>query len=237
MRILVISSCSKRKLHSSPKQPKCHNSLSYRKIAKWRQRFSDLCVPARDMYIGPQNTEIVKAVDLLRTIPEIEIQLFIVSAGFGVLDEYDLVPPYDCSFTRMKMAEIRKRAEDLELRSSFLRLIDNNIDLVYFALGKQYHSALEKNILKDIQTPSIVFHKGRAEHLIRIPCAADTVKAFSNHGHKIHGVVGFKGDLLRILARHAIDHSHPYTVVKNWTKSYYIRDLIRHLSGLDISGI
>lgn len=237
MRVLVIGSCSKRKLHSSPNQPTCHNILSHLKIDRWRQRFSNLCVPARDMYTGPQNTELVKGVDLLRNIPEVEVQLVIVSAGFGILNEYDLVPPYDCSFTKMKMAEVRKRAEDLELRPSFLRLIDHHFDLVYCALGKRYLSALGKDILTNIQTPSIVFHKDRDEHLIRIPCSADTVKAFSNHGHRIHGVVGFKGDLLRILAKHALDQPHPYCVVNNWTKSYYIRNLIHHLSGLVIFGL
>ncbi|MHA2358784.1 MAG: hypothetical protein ACXAB5_00790 [Candidatus Thorarchaeota archaeon] len=235
MRVLVVGSCGKRKLHKSPKQPKCQNIDSHHRIDYWKQRFSYLCTPARDMYIGPQSTELVKGVDLLRTIPNVEVQLVIVSAGFGILQEQDLVPPYDCSFTNMKMSEVRKRSEDLELQSSLMHLINKNFDLVYLALGKRYLVALGKNAFMKIQTPVIVFHDQESKYLIRIPCSGKTVKAFSNRGHKIHGVVGFKGDLLRVLTRYALEQPSPYSVVKKWAKQSYLRKLIHRLSGLEIS--
>lgn len=236
MRVLIVGSCCKKKLHNSPKQPKCQDIDSSHGIDYWGQQFSELNAPVRDMYTGPQSTELIKAVDLLRKINSIEVQVVIISAGFGILQEQDLVPPYDCSFAHMKMQQVRKRSKELNLRSSFTSLISKNFDLIYLALGTRYLAALGTDILTTIPTPTIVFNQQESEHLIRIPCSAETVKAFSKRGHKIHGVAGFKGDLLRVLARYAIERPRPYNEVKNWIKPSYLRKLIYQLGGLENSG-
>jgi hypothetical protein len=88
------------------------------------------------------------------------------------------------------------------------------------------------NVLSTIRTTTITFHGQNSEHTLRIPCAADTVKSFSKSGHKIHGVVGFKGDLLRILACYARSKKNPVNEVKKWTCPTYLRKLIHNLGGL-----
>lgn len=235
MRVLVVGSCGKRKLHNCPKQPKCQDIDSSHGIDHWAQKFYEFCAPARDMYTGSQSIELIKAVDLLRKILHIEVQVVIISAGFGILHEQDLVPPYDCSFTNMKIRQVRKRSEELNLQSSFTSLINKNFDLIYLALGNRYLAALGTDILTTIQIPTIVFHQQESEHLIRIPCSAETVKAFSKNGYKIHGVMGFKGDLLRVLARYALQRSRPYNEVKKWVNPSYLRKLIYRLGGLENS--
>lgn len=235
MRVLVVGSCSKRKLHNNIKQPKCRDIDSHRGIDEWVQRFPKLSAPARDMYTGPQNTELVKAVDLLRTISEVDVELTIISAGFGFLQELDRVPPYDCSFTNMKIRDVRKRSEKLGLQSSYASLVNKKIDLIYLALGKRYLDALGKNIIATIQTPTIVFHELQSEYLIRIPCSAHAVKSFSKSGYKIHGVVGFKGDLLRVLARYALGRPNPGSEVRKWINPKYLRKLVHCLGGLENS--
>ncbi|MHA2027724.1 MAG: hypothetical protein ACW98U_17660 [Candidatus Thorarchaeota archaeon] len=115
LRVLVVGSCGKKKLYNDPEQPACHDIDTQRDIYFWKERLPELCAPARDMYIGPQNTELVKAVDLLRTIVNVEVQFNIVSAGFGMLQEQELVPPYDCTFSKMPMAEVRKRSQEQKL--------------------------------------------------------------------------------------------------------------------------
>jgi hypothetical protein len=235
VRVLVVGSCGKRKLHNSPKQPKCQDIRARHGIGYWRKRFSKLSTPARDVYTGPQNTELVKAVDLLRTISRVDVHLAIISAGFGILQEHERVPPYDCSFTNMTMRDVRKRSEELELQSSFTDLISKNFDLVYLALGKRYLAALGKDTLSTIQTPTVVFHEQESEYLIRIPCSAQTVNAFSKRGHKIHGIVGFKGDLLRVLARFALEKPNPRNEIRKWGTANYLRKLVNWLGGLEKS--
>ena len=232
MRVLVVGSCGKKKLHTSPKQPKCQDIIGIHGIKHWKRKLQSLCVPARDMYTGPQNNELVKAVDLLRTISNVEVQLVIISAGFGLLEEDDLVPPYDCSFTTMKMSEIRKQSEELELQPSFTRLIANRFDIIYLALGKRYLTALGNDIPSLLKTPTVSFHELKSDYVIRIPCAAETVKAFSKRGYKIHGVVGFKGDLLRILVQYSLEQHNPGNEVRKWSNSKYLRKLVFRLGGL-----
>ncbi len=235
VRVLVVGSCGKRKLYNSPKQPKCQDINSNSGIDKWVQRFSKHSVPARDMYTGPQSLELVKAVDLLRTIPNVEVQLVIISAGFGIKQEDDLIPPYDCSFTTMKMAEVRKRSNELKLQTSFTNLTNNGFNLIYLAIGKRYSAALGKDVLSMLQTPTVAFHGPESDYLIRIPCAAETVKAFTKCGHKIHGVVGFKGDLLRVLAQYALEKTNPGTEVQKWENTNYLRKLVYRLGRLEKS--
>ncbi len=229
MRLLVVSSCGKRKLHYHTKQPSCHELTKHPDIEYWRKKLPKVCVPAREIYTGAQNTEIVKAVDLLRTIPDVEVQLVIVSAGFGILQEHDLVPPYDCSFTNMRVSQIRERTQILELQSSFSSLISEGFDLIYLALGKRYLDALGDDALRESKIPIVTFQGEETRQVVRISCSADVVKSFSKQGHKIHGVVGFKGDLLRVLARYALEMTYPYAEVEKWVRPTYLKRLIHRL--------
>lgn len=232
MRVLVVGSCGKKKVYDSPAQPLCHDIDERHDINYWKHRFRSKCKPARDMYTGPQNVELVKAIDILRTIPWLKVELAFVSAGFGLLTEDDLVPPYDCSFARMKIDDVRKRSHELRIQISFLDLISKGFDLIYLALGKRYLVALGKDCLSALQSPTILFHGSESDYLIRVPCAANTVKSFSVTGQRIHGVVGFKGDLLRILVEYALDRPNPYMELKRWTEASYLRKLVYHLGNV-----
>ncbi len=232
MRVLVVGSCGKKKSFDSPKQPTCNDIDEEHDINYWKQQFSSHSVQARDMYTGPQSLELVKAVDLLRTIPSVSVKLVIISAGFGTLEEDDLVPPYDCSFTTMKMVELRKQAEKLQIQDSFIKLMETRFDLIYLAMGKRYMAALGEGVVSKLETPTVAFHSQSSDCLIRLPCHAETVKSFSRRGHKIHGVVGFKGDLLRVLAQYALKRRNPRNEVKKWTDAAYLQKLIYRLGGL-----
>jgi hypothetical protein len=229
VRVLVVGSCGKRKLYGFPDQPKCNDIDGNHDIVYWKQQFPSMCAPARDMYLGPQNKELVKAVDTLRTIADVEVQLVIISAGFGMLHEEDLVPPYDCSFTTMKIANVRERAIQLQLKEAITQLVETGFDFIYLALGKRYLEAIGNDILSTLHTTTISFHGQANEYLVRISCSAETVKTFSRSGHKIHGVVGFKGDLLRILVRYALTRRNPENEVRKWKSPKYLRNLIHRL--------
>ena len=232
LRVLVVGSCGKKKLYNDNDQPTCHTIDGKHDISFWRRKLPESCAPARDMYIGPQQTELVKAVDLLRTIAGVEVHFIIVSAGFGILNEQDLVPPYDCSFSTMPMAEVRKRSQEQQLQASILNQTTKGFDLIYFALGKRYLAALGKDTLSELQTPTIVFHGKESDNLVRFPCSSQTVKAFSKQGHKIHGVVGFKGDLLRILVTNILHKPAPSDEIAKWKDPYHLKRMVNVMGGL-----
>ncbi len=236
LRILVVGSCGKKKLVTAEQVPRCKDIVSKTDILTWKKRFESYSNPARDMYTGNQHRELVKGVLLLREIADIEVVLKIISAGFGLLDEYELVPPYECSFLGMKKTQIINRSKRLNIGKDFKELCETKFDLIYLALGANYFLALDDGWKDQTHTTILGFdHRLVGESILRISSGPETVHAFSLQGHKIHGVAGFKGDLLRILANYALNSRNPYHEVLKWKRPDYLYSLLLRLSGL--SGI
>ncbi|RLI57999.1 MAG: hypothetical protein DRO87_03680 [Candidatus Thorarchaeota archaeon] len=227
MRILVIGSCGKKKQTQSPDEPSCTDLTSPDSLEVWQKRLSSLTVRAREMYTGNQSRELTRGVDLLRKIDGVHVTYVIISAGFGLVAEDEMVPPYDCSFSGMKKMYILHRSRQLGIGKRVVTISQQGFDLAYLALGKNYLTALgsgwEKNILNTI----VAFEKGLigSKYAI-IPSGNKAVKSFSNSGYKIHGAAGFKGDLLRILAEHALSSDDSYGEVLSWKEPSHLRNLI-----------
>ncbi|MFW9846353.1 MAG: DUF6884 domain-containing protein, partial [Candidatus Thorarchaeota archaeon] len=234
MRVLVVGSCGKSKSKISPCRPQCKDLRSKDSLLIWQKRLSDQLTPAREMYTGHQNRELLRGIDTLRRIPRLEVHLLILSAGFGILSENELVPPYDCSFSKMKTADIQKRAKTLGNSESFRTANKIRYDLTYLALGKKYLTALGDDYLSATRGTVVSFdRKAMHERLVYVPSGSVSVRSFSSRGFKIHGVVGFKGDLLRILADHALRNSDQHGEVVAWTDPSYLEELIYELGDLD----
>lgn len=234
MRILVVGSCGKKKLNQSITSPTCEELASVDEINTWREKSNSPITRVRDLYTGNQNRELVKGVDLLRQIEKTEVKFSIISAGFGLVEENDALPSYDCSFSGMKKSHIQERAELLGIPSDFEELITSGYDLVYLALGKNYFLTLGDEWRRKTSTPIIGFDSSLfEEQMLCIPSAHEIVSSFSQNGHKIHGVTGFKGDLLRVLANHALNQENSYRELLAWTHPVYLRDLVMKLGNLE----
>jgi len=230
----VIGSCGKKKLNQSANAPSCEDLVSIDDIRIWREKSSYPATRVRDLYTGNQNRELVKGVDLLRQIENIEVKFSIISAGFGLVGEKDTLPIYDCSFSSMKKSQIQDRAEWLDIPSDFEKLITSSFDLVYLALGKKYFLALGDEWKSKYSTTVIGFDRNLSQGtMLCIPSAHEIVSSFSQSGHKIHGITGFKGDLLRILSNHALKQENPYRELLAWTHPVYLRDLVMKLGNLE----
>ncbi|MHA1924599.1 MAG: DUF6884 domain-containing protein [Candidatus Thorarchaeota archaeon] len=236
MRILVVGSCGKSKLKTHPDAPTCSDIDSKDAISKWRKHLSSYLTPARELYTGFQSTELLRGVEILRAIDKVEVRLLILSAGFGLLEENEIVPPYECSFSQMSKSKIRERSAVLRIEEDYKKLHETRFDLTYLALGKKYLTALGNDFLSYTRGTVVVFDsKWTDEKAVYVPSGSKAVRAFSIHGFKIHGVVGFKGDLLRILAEHALGHDDQYGEVVAWTEPSYLEELVYSLGGLRAS--
>jgi len=212
--------------------PTCTDLASPNEIKEWQQRPG---FRVRELYTGNQNRELVKGVDLLRQIPQVRVTFHIISAGFGLVEENDTLPSYDCTFSGMKKNEIRERAILLGIPSDFKELLASNFDLIYLALGVDYFLALGENWLSSGNHAIIGFSRSLSgSRMLCIPSAHEIVSSFSHIGHKIHGITGFKGDLLRILANYALEKSDPYEELLSWARPEYLRELVMKLSGIEI---
>lgn len=185
------------------------------------------------MYTGNQNRELVKGVDLLREIEGVEVDYYILSAGFGLLMENKKIPPYDCSFAKMGKKEIKTRSKALSIPKDFRKIIKKSYDLTYLALGQKYLFALGEMWLDYTYCTTILFGKPHlGGQMITLPANKDTVIAFSEAGYKIHGIAGFKGDLFRILAHYAQQKKTPYKEVAKWKNGYYLARLVYEIGNL-----
>ncbi|MCK5239624.1 MAG: hypothetical protein KAR33_08770 [Candidatus Thorarchaeota archaeon] len=231
MRVLVIGSCGKRKRFSSPEAPTCSDLIEKSQMDEWVSKLSGLTCKARDMYTGNQSRELVGAVDFLRKIKGVQVALYIISAGFGILEENDIIPPYECSFSGMRKSEIRQRSSLLSIRDDFDKICNDKYELSYVALGSNYRNALEENWQDEIKGSIIAFgKKTTGDNLLSLPCNAEIVKALSSAGQKIHGIAGFKGDLLRILATYTHNQQDSYSEIASWTNLDNVRNIVQHLA-------
>jgi hypothetical protein len=236
MRILVVGSCGKSKLKTILNAPTCSDIDSKDAITKWRKQLSRYLTPAREMYTGYQSTELLRGVESLRTIDQVEVRLLILSAGFGLLEEKELVPPYECSFSKMRKNRIRERSSLLRIEEDYRKLHKTEFDLTYLALGEKYLTALGDDFLSYTRGTTVMFDDYRMkERVVYVPSSSKAVRAFSEHGFKIHGVVGFKGDLLRILAEYALEQDNQYGEVVAWTEPSYLEELVYSLGGVRVS--
>jgi len=228
----VVGSCGKKKLNQTSKSPTCTDLVSQNKIKEWQQKPG---FRVRELYIGNQNRELVKGVDLLRSIPQVQVKFYIISAGFGLVDESDTLPSYDCTFSGMKKHEIKERAELLGIPLEFEKLLATGFDLIYLALGMDYFLSLGETWLNGSNQSIIGFHRSLSgDRMLCIPSAHEIVSSFSQNGHKIHGITGFKGDLLRILANYALEREDPFEELLCWTRPEYLRELMTKLGGVEI---
>ena len=233
LKILVVGSCGKKKRSMSPQALGCKDIPSKKSLSDWRIKFPNLLHPVRDMYTGNQTKELVKGVDLLRDIKGVEVDFYILSAGFGLLRENAKVPPYECSFIGMCKREIIARSEALLVPKDFRKITKKPYDLAYLALGQKYLLALGEDWFEYVDYPTIVFgDQELGVCIIPIPANKETVIAFSKAGYKIHGIAGFKGDLFRILAFYAQDKKSPYKEVMKWRDGYYLLHLIYDIGNL-----
>jgi arabinogalactan endo-1,4-beta-galactosidase len=168
-KILIISSCSSKKLYNPDNKLVAKDKLD---DAFFSQRVDSLDaykVPAYNMYIGRQygpyaNGELgplKKAVESLRKkYGKNVVDLFIVSAGYGLISEDKEIVPYDISFNDIRKATDKKHNVDswsdfLKIHCSIVSLV-KNYDIIFVLLADKYTDAIQLPI--DIGKRQKVFY-------------------------------------------------------------------------------
>ena len=70
------------------------------------------------------------------------VDLHIISAGYGLLAEDDVIVPYNVTFSGLNKGGLLARSNRLQLHEHVATLI-SGYDLVFFLLGKEYVQALQ----------------------------------------------------------------------------------------------
>lgn len=154
------------------------------------------------MYTGVQHRRLMEGIELIRTTSgQGIIDLCIVSAGYGLLHEKEMIVPYEVTFNDMNKSEIREWARFLKIRESVSEKT-KDYDLVVFLLGDKYLQALELPL--DIKgSPELLFLASKTSRKL-IPTGQPYyfVEAGKAEAKSFrYGLVGLKGYLFKLLAQ------------------------------------
>lgn len=150
MSILIVSSCT--------------SSKKYNEECLVKNGLESVLCTARDMYKGEQHVCVIKGIDYLREHIKEEIDLKIVSAGYGLINENEIIKPYDITFSNKKDYEIKEMSEERNINHDINNII-NNYDLVIVLLGKNYLKACQFEKI-DIKTKIVFFAPTSIKSLI-----------------------------------------------------------------------
>lgn len=223
MQILVVDQCS-----GSKRCPDWFNKLDADAIdatslQELQGREQTPTYPARDLYTGRQQGYINSAVASLRDAGD-EVDRLFISAGFGVVDEETNLVPYEVTFKDYSPEDIDNRAEQLRIQSDLLDRLENQYDIVFFALGSDYYRSFDLETVIDAipdNTLVVLFNQetlasGRS-NVVSIP--ARTAEAAEQGAI----VVGLKGRYLQQFATHRTNGAaveSPEDVVEYCTTEY-----------------
>lgn len=142
MNILIVDQCSKAKSYEENENMYTIRDIDSHSLAELRDRSRTPAVKARRLYTGRQQQYINRAVDVLREVGDTVDRLFI-SAGFGLIDENDILPPYDVTFSAYSRKDIRERADHLDIQSDLMDILERDYDLIFLALGQEYYATFD----------------------------------------------------------------------------------------------
>ena len=143
IRILVITSCTGQKKHKPPNQLKYKDFASPECLRQRTAELKDFKVSAAEMYTGQQHLYLMDGLRQLReTHGQTVVDLNIISAGYGLLGEKDVIVPYNVTFQKLKKKEILERSDKLQIYKHVETSIAD-YKLVIFLLGKEYVQVLK----------------------------------------------------------------------------------------------
>ncbi|WP_020602249.1 tRNA-guanine transglycosylase DpdA [Spirosoma spitsbergense] len=173
------------------------------KIKEREAELEPLLMPAASLYTGQQHVRLMKGIteSLLNT--GIQAELFILSAGYGLIRSDRHIAPYEVTFATMKKKDLNSWSSFLNVPSDFRQTVQTPYDFSLILLGDNYLEACQ--LTGDVQFggPTILFCGASAAkkmpklgNLKVVPLTNKEAKRFSC------GLVGLKGELAaRVLSR------------------------------------
>lgn len=143
LRFLVVSACTARKACGVLEKGALLTAEGLDDPVRRKEgemRLEGYCLPAAEMYTGAGHMLVRRAVQSLRK-HGYDVSHFILSAGYGLLSERDLIVPYNVTFAGASKAWIRERGQRLQLRNRLVA-VANKYDGVILILGREYLEAL-----------------------------------------------------------------------------------------------
>ena len=143
MKILVITSCTSWKKYKPANQLQPEDFLSDKRLTVRSAELRSFETPAARMYTGQQHRHLMAGLEEIRKVyGSAVVDLHIISAGYGLLAEDDVIVPYNVTFSGLNTGDLVVRSNSLQLHERVETLI-KDYELVFFLLGEKYVCALQ----------------------------------------------------------------------------------------------
>ena len=196
-RILVITSCTGEKREKPTNQLIQSDFYETEQLKSREEELADFATPASQLYTGYQHLQVMKGVNHLRDALGSEvIDLMILSAGYGLIPEDQIIVPYEVSFNTMTGQEIDEWSRFLDIHRSLEQAI-HNYDLIFILLGENYIRSLSLPIeVKAKQTFIFLTSQGGLRYINRLNCHKFSLPLNNSQAKKYgYGLIGLKGFL------------------------------------------
>jgi hypothetical protein len=151
---------------------------------------------AERLYVGEQHRRLMRGVNAFRAADcSYEIDLRILSAGFGMVTGSRLLPLYDRSFAGLAGEAIDERSAEVGIPRALARVLSRNHALAILLLGEDYMRAAAIGSTTRFGGPTIAFggaaltRRAASLPLRVVPATKSEARRFSC------GLIGLKGEL------------------------------------------
>jgi len=212
VKIRILTSCTGEKAHSPDNQLTQDDFRLLSEPARFQAREDELSAyrtPADAMYTGQQHLRLMEGVRAFREQHGAEsVDVWVLSAGYGLLPGDQAIAPYECTFQGMKATEIDAWAAHLHVPEDARRFFAQPADLVLVLLGDDYLRALGLGDDVTFAAPTLFFTGKASQKRVR---GQGTVRAvvltrFDTRRFS-SGMVSLKGEVARRFLRRAAEDS------------------------------
>jgi hypothetical protein len=196
-RIVVLTSCTGLKEKSGGRRLELADFARGRDHVSLRERELELPrLRAEDLYRGQHHLRLMRGVKRARGCGAFDVDLRIISGGYGLVGAKDRLAPYECTLQDMSGIDRWKWARTLGVPEQVRDFLQTPYELALVLLGDDYLSACEIEPSMMLGGPTLIFCARRSAlrlpplpRLSIVPVGKAHTKRFSC------GLIALKGEL------------------------------------------
>ncbi|GAB6179916.1 hypothetical protein JCM14036_12350 [Desulfotomaculum defluvii] len=220
-RVLVVTSCTGEKCYKPENELILDDFKDQVRLKVREDELTDFQTTAGELYTGKQHVSLMKGVQEYRNQGG-QIDVNILSAGYGLLNEEDSIVPYEVTFSTMNSLELKEWSKCLNVTADLQKKI-KDYDVVFMLLGDKYLQAVNWLKLETRKDQKLVFFAGQSgKQKILIKPNYHLIAVTEQEAKVFHsGLVEIKGTLMAMLLRYI---QHDFSL---WDSIYQKPGLIR----------
>ncbi len=202
MKIRIITSCTGDKIYSPENQLKQSDfyQIHTPNFKTLEAKLDNYRTPADTIYSGMQHVRLMEEVNVYRQDNPGTIDLWILSAGYGLIPGDMQIVPYECTFQGMKLGEIKEWAKHLNVPIDIRNLFAQPADLTIVMLGESYLKALNLDEKVLFASPTLFFTSSGSQKQVKGEGKFRTIPLTNNEARRFScALVGLKGELVKLL--------------------------------------